>query len=85
MPHKIFELDEILRLIAGELVNADNNGTALAFACSRRLSSDPVLDTMWEEGQGDFTTLLKTFPAPAWAINDGKFVSPSNNSLSNVS
>jgi hypothetical protein len=83
--HHMFELDEILRLIASELVNTDCSGTALALACTRSSFSAPVLDTMWEEGQNDLTTLLKTFPPPVWAIADNKFVSPLINPLSNVS
>lgn len=81
--HHIFKLDEIIRLVVGELVNSDSNSAALSLACSCRCLSDPVLDTMWEEGQTDLVKLLKTFPSSAGVVKDGTFVS-SRNFSSNV-
>ncbi|KAF9647206.1 hypothetical protein BDM02DRAFT_2746303 [Thelephora ganbajun] len=65
--HHVFELDEILRLIASDLIDTGDGG-ALSLACCCRSFSTPVLDTMWEEGQSDFTTLLKTFPCSVWRV-----------------
>lgn len=73
--HHIFELDEILRLITGHLIESGGEG-ALSLACCCKHFSIPVLDTMWEEGQTDLVTLLQTFPPSVWEVDRRTFVSP---------
>lgn len=82
--HHIFEVDEIIRLIASHLVDTGSEGTALALACSHRSLSTPVLDTLWEQGQTNFVELLKTFPSTAWVVASQTFVSPSRDSSLNM-
>ena len=73
--HHIFELDEILRLIAVHLTSISLKG-ALSLACCCKTLSAPVLDTMWGEEQEDLVTLLKTFPCSVWKADYKAFVSP---------
>jgi hypothetical protein len=75
--HHVFELDEILRIIAKNLTDTGRSGLqgALSLACCCKPFSAPVLDTMWEEEQTDFVVLLKTFPQSVWEITDHTFVS----------
>lgn len=47
MPHKVFEVDELLRLIAGSIVDLDGS-SAIAFACCCRAFEEPVLSLYWE-------------------------------------
>ena len=48
MPHKVFEVDEILRPIAGYVV--DNCGSsAIALACCSKAFEEPVLSLFWED------------------------------------
>ena len=54
-------MDEIVRLIACQLVESQGQATAVALACCRRGFEDPVLDTLWET-QYSMNPLLKTFP-----------------------
>ena len=74
--HHVFELDEILRTVANELIASYRTDAALSFACSCKSFSIPVLDTMWEEEQRDFMTLLKTLPPSVWVVASQTFVSP---------
>ncbi|KAF9641953.1 hypothetical protein BDM02DRAFT_3264624 [Thelephora ganbajun] len=73
--HNCLKVDEILRLIACELVPPDIIGeakgraTAVALACCRRSFEDPVLDALWES-QYRLVPLLKTLPEDVW--NEGK-------------
>ena len=77
--HHIFELDEIIRLIANNLVDIGCNRGALSLACCCKLLSVPVLDTMWEWEQTDLTTLIMTFPPDLWEATPHAIVSPPQN------
>ena len=46
--HACLNVDEIIRLIARELVASESKATAAALACRRKTFEDPVLDTLWE-------------------------------------
>lgn len=47
MPHKVFEVDEILRPIAGYVVDLGGS-SAIALACCCRAFEEPVLGLYWE-------------------------------------
>lgn len=64
--HRCLCVDEILRLIAQELVADEGHGTAAALACCSKSFEDPVLDCLWST-QDDFVFLLKTLPEDIWS------------------
>jgi len=63
--HACLHVDEILRLIACEVVASEEKVTAVALACCCKDFEDPVLDTLWET-QYELIPLLKTFPEDVW-------------------
>ena len=63
--HACLNVDEIVRLIAHELVAANGRATAVCLACSCKGFEDLVLDALWEK-QGFLLPLLKTFPGDVW-------------------
>lgn len=48
MPHKVFEIDEILRPIAEYVVDLDGS-SAIAFACCCKMFEEPTLSLVWED------------------------------------
>jgi len=66
--HVCLNVDEIVRLVAYELVTSGGMKTAVALACCCKSLEDPVLDTLWER-QVRLLPLLKSFPGDVW--NDG--------------
>jgi len=58
-------VDEIVRLIAYELVGSRAKATAVALACCRKTFEDPVLDALWET-QEKLLPLLKSLPGDVW-------------------
>ena len=73
--HTCLNVDEIVRLIARELVASGGNATAVALACCCKDFEDPVLDALWVE-QDRLLPLLKSFPGDVWN-EDGCTVSTS--------
>ena len=73
--HRCLSVDEILRLLACELVASEAKATATALACCCKTFEDPVLDVLWE-AQDQLTTLLKCLPQGVWEEEDESFVSP---------
>ena len=71
--HPCLNLDEIMRLIACELVASGGNATAVALACCRKSFEEPALDALWET-QDQLLPLLKSFPGDVWN-EDGRNVS----------
>ena len=63
--HACLNVDEIVRLIAHELVAANGRATAVCLASCCKGFEDPVLDALWEK-QGFLLPLLKTFPVDVW-------------------
>jgi len=63
--HACLNVDEIVRLIASELVASGGTETAVAFACCRKSFEDPVLDVLWVE-QDRLLPLLESFPEGIW-------------------
>jgi len=66
--HPCLNVDEIVRLIACELVASRGKRTAVGLASCSRSFEDPVLDTLWET-QDQLHPLLKSLPGDVW--NDG--------------
>ena len=59
--HPCLNVDEIVRLIARELVADEGKWTAIGLACCHKGFGDLVLDTLWET-QDRLLPLLNTFP-----------------------
>jgi len=62
--HPCLRVDEIIRLIACELVASGGKATAATLACCCKSLEDPVLDVLWETQKG-LTPLLKTLSGGA--------------------
>ena len=73
--HPCFSVDEILRLVACELVTSEAKSTAAALARCCKGFEEPVLDTLWET-QERLAPLLKCIPQDVWGEDGGGFVSP---------
>ena len=69
--HACLNVDEIVRLIACELVASRGIATAVALACCCKSFEDPALDALWVK-QDRLLPLLKTFPGDVW--NDGECI-----------
>lgn len=67
--HACLNVDEIVRLLARELVASGGKGTAVALACCCKNFEDSVLDALWET-QDQLRPLLKSFPADVWDEED---------------
>ena len=63
--HACLDVDEIVRLIAWELVASDTKATAVALARCHKSFEDPVLDVLWET-QEVLLPLLKSLPGDVW-------------------
>ena len=63
-PHRIFEITELTRAIASQLILTSRKSTVdLARTC--RYLEEPALSTLWET-QGSLDTLLKVLPEETW-------------------
>lgn len=71
--HRCLNVDEIVRLIAHELVAAGRGAAAVALARCCKIFEDPTLDVLWRR-QSQFIPLLKTLPEDIWG-RDGCDVS----------
>ena len=81
MVHRCLKVDEILRIIANELVGSGANATAAALAPCSKSFEDPVLESLWET-QEQLLPLLQSFPGDVWETSEaGQFVSPSSTHL----
>lgn len=72
--HACFSVDEIVRLLACELVASGGGVAAVALARCCRALEDPVLDALWES-QDRLRILLETFPESVWDEAFQAFVS----------
>lgn len=72
--HPCLNVDEIVRLLACELVASEAKATAVSLACCCKNFEDPVLDTLWDM-QDQLRPLLKCLPQKVWKEEDGNFVS----------
>jgi len=69
--HTCLNVDEIIRLVASELVASKAKATAVALACCHKNFEEPVLDTLWET-QERILPLLRSLPRDVWVT--GKHV-----------
>ena len=69
MPHPIFEIDELLRLVIDELVEASPR-TTVSFALTCRSLEEPVLSSLWKERQHSLTVLLIVLRDLTWVSNN---------------
>lgn len=60
MPHPIFEIDELLRLVIDELVE-NNRRTAVSFALTCQSFEEPTLSSLWKK-QTSFALLVEVLP-----------------------
>ena len=60
MPHQIFEIDELLRLVVDELVEISPR-SAVSFALTCRFLEEPTLSSLWKE-QTSLIELMKVLP-----------------------
>ena len=67
--HACLNVDEIVRLIACELVVSEAKATAVSLACCHKAFEDPILDALWET-QDELLPLLKSLPGDVW--NEGE-------------
>lgn len=72
--HHVFEVDEILRTIAFNVMYQLGGPDAVSFACCCKSFSAPALDALWGMGYYDFTHLLRTLPQTTWTVVGGAFV-----------
>ena len=72
--HWCLKVDEILRLLACELVVSGAKGTAVSLACCCKGFEGPLLVVLWVE-QDRLARLLKCLPQEVWKEEDGSFVS----------
>jgi len=63
--HPCLRVDEIVRVIASELVLSGGRGTSVALACCCKSLEDPVLDVLWET-QTRLRPLLGSLPIDVW-------------------
>jgi len=63
--HACLNVDEIVRLIAYELVASGGNAAAVGLACCCKNYEDPVLDVLWAT-QDQLLPLLKSLPGGVW-------------------
>ena len=63
--HACLNVDEIVRLIACELVASNEEVCAVALACCCKSFEDPVLDVLWRT-QVRLFPLLESFPGDVW-------------------
>ena len=73
--HPSLHVDEILRLLACELVASEARATAVVLARCCKSFEEPVLDALWET-QDELSPLLECFPQDVWEEEQGWFVSP---------
>jgi len=62
--HRVFKVDELIRLIARQLVPSKRS--AVNLACASRWLEEPVLSTLWEKQQY-LEILLETLPKGTWS------------------
>lgn len=67
-------MDEIIRLLASELLASEAKATAVSLACCCKNFEDPVLDVLWEAQDG-LAPLLKCLPREVWKEDGGILVS----------
>ena len=73
--HRLFLVDDIIHLLACELVGSDLKATAVSLACCSRAFEVPVLKVLWGT-QVDLSCLFTAcLPQGIWKEGDKTFVS----------
>ena len=67
--HHCLNVDEIVRLIALELVASERKATAVNLACCRKSFEDPAMDALWARQDG-LRLLFKPFPGDVWSEHE---------------
>ena len=67
-------MEDILNLLARELIDSGLKATAVLLACCCKTLEEQVLHVLWET-QDRLIPLLKCFPQDVWEGADGSFVS----------
>ena len=70
-PSRVFNIGELSRLIASQLVLISRK-SAVNLACTCRSLEEPVLSTLWEN-QWSLCTLLETLPEETWQLECPEF------------
>ncbi|KAF9786362.1 hypothetical protein BJ322DRAFT_1059266 [Thelephora terrestris] len=70
--HHCLSVEEVVRLITCELIDATEYETAAALARCKKSFENPVLDVLWES-QCRLVPLLETFPGDIWSPGDESF------------
>ena len=60
--HPCLRVDEIVRIIASELVASKWKATTVSLACCCKGLKEPALDAVWETQDEGFAPLLGTLP-----------------------
>ena len=81
--HACLKVDEIVRLIAGELIGSTTEAAAVGLACCRKNFEDPVLDVLWET-QDKLLPLLKSFPVDVWNEGECTVSAPTTRAFSSL-
>ena len=81
--HPCLYVDEIVRLIAHELVTSTGWATSVALSCCCKSFGDPVLDALWET-QSRVLPLLKSLPGDVWDEGGCRVSAPTTCSLSSL-
>ena len=63
--HPCLCVDEIVRLIAHELVASEGKATSVALACCCKSFEEPVLDVLWQ-AQEELKPLLRSLSDDIW-------------------
>jgi len=63
-PHRVFNISELARVIAHQLILISQE-SAVNLACASRCLEEPVLSTLWET-QHSLSILLEVLPEGTW-------------------
>ena len=72
MPHPIFDIDELVRLVVDELVETCPR-TAVSFSLTCRSFEEPTLSSLWKEEQYSLTDLVRVLPNHVWVEDENGF------------
>lgn len=81
--HACLNVDEIIRLIACELVASEAKATAVSLASCCRSFEGPILDALWGT-QDQLRPLLKCLPGDIWKRSEPLVSAPMTRVFSSV-
>ena len=73
--HPCLNVDEVVRLIAHELVASSGKGPAISLACRSKSLEDPALGALWAE-QWSLYPLLESLPSDLWKEDEHSVSAP---------